>query len=289
MKRISGNRLRFSAVLVVLVAAAASPCHAEDVVLVLAERLVSAGAYDAAITEYKRFLFFNEGGAESWVVARRIAYCFRNLGRFQEAITWYDRSARQAPDPGSRVQSELDAAAVEIAAHSWSAAEFRILRLRAAARADIPAGSDALLLGFSYLGEGRAGDADRELSSYAASLPDVPREAVEEVLEKWRATPRLRPSTAKLLSTLLPGAGQVYAGHPLDGLNSLVVNAGSAALVAWGLATGGYAEAALAFLYLLQRYYAGSRQNAEMQAIERNELIDRALARELLSALAGYP
>jgi hypothetical protein len=33
------------------------------------------------------------------------------------------------------------------------------------------------------------------------------------------------------LSTLLPGLGQAYAGNVLDGLDSLVVNGASAALV----------------------------------------------------------
>jgi hypothetical protein len=47
-----------------------------------------------------------------------------------------------------------------------------------------------------------------------------------------------------------------------------------------------YPEAALAFSYLLQRYYAGSRSNAEQQAIERNAKIDHAIAVELLNATA---
>lgn len=271
----------------VLAIGAVSQANAEDAARSLAEQLIAVGEHDAAITEFKRFLFFHTGDPESWLVALRIADCYRTLGRFPQAIAWYERSSREAPDEHARSQPELDAASVEIAAGSYSAAEFRLLRLRAFGSADALAGRDALFLGLAYLLEGRTSDADRELSYSATFLPPGLRETVTEVLDRSRAAQRLSPSTAKLLSTLLPGAGQVYTGHYLDGLDSLAVTAGSATLVAWCIATQNYAEAVLGFFYLLQRYYAGSRQNAERQALERNSQINRRIASELLLVLSA--
>jgi tetratricopeptide (TPR) repeat protein len=275
-----------------LLAAAAIPCRADDAALALAGRLADAGSFDEAITEYRRFLFFAEGAdgeAAAWSVERRVATCYLELGRHAEAVAWYERAARHAPDPRSRGACETDAAVAEVAGGRWSAAEFRLFSARADPSAVELDGSDALVLGLVFLATGRPQEADRELASYAASLSAEARGAVDRCLTRWRNTPRLRPQTAQLLSALLPGAGQWYAGNPLDGLNSLAVSAGSAALVAWGIATRNYPEAALASLYLLRRFLAGSRQNARRQALEHNAAIDRGFVRDLLSLPEVWP
>jgi len=269
-----------------LLAAIALPAAAEDAARALAAWLVEAGEYDAAITEYRRFLFFNEGHPDAWRVSAEIASCYRRLERWQNAVAWYSLAGRRAPDEPGRVEAEIQAAVTEIAAGSFSAAEFRLLSLRTFSPPDDLAGRAARYLGLAYGLSDRIEEADRELRAFAARLPGPRREAVEEILGRCRSAPRRSPQTARVLSMLVPGLGQMYAGDFLDGLNALLVNGASAGLVAWAVMERSYAEAGLAFSYLFSRYYAGGMSNAERQAVERNERIDRAFAAEILDELA---
>ncbi|MCX7030301.1 MAG: tetratricopeptide repeat protein [Spirochaetes bacterium] len=286
MMRISGSRAAIvSAVLLALLTGIASVATAEDAARALAARLFDATEYDAALTEYKRFLFFNAGHPETWRIYERIAACYRALGEWPKAAAWYTESARNAPDASGRVDMEIEAAVTEIAAGSFSAAEFRLLSLRSFAPSEALAGRDALFLGVLYVLSDRPEEADRELRTYVALLDEPRRAAIEAVLERSRHAPRRSPRTARLLSTLLPGLGQVYAGDALDGLNSLLVNGASVALIVGAILAERYAEAGLVFSYLFQRYYAGGRSNADKLAIERNEQINRAFATEILEAI----
>ena len=273
-------------VFLALLAGLAARSSAEDQALLMAAQLRDAGECDAAITELKRFLFFNPGHPETWRVQSKMAACYQALGQWDKAVAWYSVSSAEAPDEPSRAEAELDAAATEMAAGSYSAAEFRLLSLRSFMAARTLAGRDALYLGLVYVLSDRPEEADRELRGYIALLPVARQAAIGEILAKSRQAQRRSPGTARLLSTLLPGLGQVYAGNLPDGVHSLFVTSASAALVVAALLIKDYAEAALAFTYLFQRYYAEGRSNAEQQAASHNAEINRSIAVELLAATA---
>jgi len=268
-----------------LLAGNASAAEAEDAARALAARFLDAGEYDAALTEYKRFLFFNPGHPETWRIYERIAACYRALAQWPKAAAWYAESARNAPAEGERADMEIEAAVTELAAGSFSAAEFRLLSLRSFTPPEALAGRDALFLGILYVLTDRPDEADRELGAYAALLDESRRAAVEEILERSRHAPRRSPRTARLLSMVVPGLGQLYAGDALDGLNSLFVNGASAALIVWAILAERYAEASLAFSYLFLRTYTGGRSNAGELVIARNEKINRAIAAEIIEAV----
>ncbi len=78
------------------------------------------------------------------------------------------------------------------------------------------------------------------------------------------------PKTARVLSMILPGAGQFYAGDIKNGLNSLLLNA---LLGFWFVTTGlayTFVDAAATVTPWLFRYYGGGIRRAG-EIVEKKE------------------
>ena len=85
---------------------------------------------------------------------------------------------------------------------------------------------------------------------------------------------------ASLLSTFLPGAGQVYAGRVGNGYVSFALNGLVAYALSHSLATNRWVDATFVFT-LGSRFYFGGRQNAARFAVEWNERQREAFVKQL--------
>jgi tetratricopeptide (TPR) repeat protein len=262
-----------------------TPTPSNSSLFTLAMGLMGEGRSDEAITEFKRFLFLYPETPEAWRACERIGGCYRNEWRFSEALAWYGKAMERAPGEPERVELEICMALAELAEGSYAAAEFRLLSLRAFAEPAALSGRDYLYLGMVYLFSGREKDADRELSAYEIQLSSDKRKAFASMLSEFRGGWHPSPSVALLLSSILPGSGQVYNGMVLDGLNAFFVNGASATLTLCLMASENYAGALFIFLSIFKRYYVGNLRNAESQAIEINERRSKRLAERLASLL----
>ena len=90
-------------------------------------------------------------------------------------------------------------------------------------------------------------------------------------IEEYLQQPIKSEKTALLLSLVLPGSGQIYAGNFRQGLMDFLVNLGSGYLFYNALKQQKYVDASLIFFFLLNRFYLGSLSNAQKSAIEHNE------------------
>jgi len=64
---------------------------------------------------------------------------------------------------------------------------------------------------------------------------------------------------------ILPGAGQLYAGNPVEALNALLVNGLCFFLFGYNIVEKNFPEALLTFLYLINRFYEGNICHAERE------------------------
>jgi hypothetical protein len=113
------------------------------------------------------------------------------------------------------------------------------------------------------------------------------RPSVAEELRRIGGLHPRDPTLAIILSSFVPGAGEIYAGRPLYGLASLLVT-GSTAAGVWLLARDDdWVSAAVLFSLVFLRFYDGSRRNAGDYAeefnlaVRRRELDRLALAERL--------
>ena len=76
-----------------------------------------------------------------------------------------------------------------------------------------------------------------------------------------------------ILSTVLPGTGDIYSGHYWAGIFALLINSASIFGIVHSINRESYIDASLIFSIFFTRFYFGSRQNAYDFANEYNQNI----------------
>jgi TM2 domain-containing membrane protein YozV len=98
--------------------------------------------------------------------------------------------------------------------------------------------------------------------------PDLKNAEAEKTLNKRRLFKSEK--TAKTLSTILPGLGQMYAGKPGHAAISMLLTGGSILYSAVSFTTGYYATAVLTGIPLTVKFYLGGRDNANNIVMRKN-------------------
>jgi tetratricopeptide (TPR) repeat protein len=263
----------------------------EDPVLLLGDLYRGSGSFEAAITEYKRFLFLNRDENLVSLVHARIASCYQAQGKLPEAILHHRRSVQTASSLGEVEDREFDLIAALIAGGRDREAESHLVRLREFVEVDASRVSLYLCVVYSYRGEWDKAALELERAFPTGGDAHNPRgkqiQDLERLLAEAKNTGRKSPSGAAWLSTFVPGAGQLYAGEPWDGLNALAVNAALVTLIVASVKQEWYVEGTLLFLYPFRRYYLGNRNNARLAAERRNREVDERFRRQIMDGILG--
>ncbi len=263
----------------------AAPALGADAALQLGGELAALGSYDQAITEYKRFICFSTDAAAKCYAGQQIAEMYRAEEKWDQAIAAFQTSLALAPGDSIRDDLRVQMAVTLIAAQRYSAAEFALLRVHTFGKYPNLKRKAGFFLGVASLYAGKWDPAYEYFDDYFADEPGIRRIIVDSLLAPANRPRRRSPATAKWLSTLLPGSGQIYAGSFLHGLNSLALNLGTAYLLGGSVVDHRYYDAAFVYSSLFWRYYSGSRYHAARICRERNLKLNREYGARVLHAL----
>lgn len=182
-----------------------------------AEKLFEAGDYYDAVTEYKRALFFDESGKYDYVANYKIAMSFKYGARFDNAIHYFDKSIKNAENDKDRFRSITQKARCNILRKTPQKAieilQNTSIKFGKAYRKQID-----YWMGWSYIFEDNWETADSVFSNYS-EFNELSKLCKKITNDKYSV------SFAKVISYILPGAGQFYTGHYLSGILSLGWNA----------------------------------------------------------------
>ena len=265
--------------------------QAQDLALNLAEKFMAAGEYEEAITEYKRYIFFHceDDQADLSDVYARLGLAFGNAGRWNDAVEAAEKSAQTARGEKTRDERKLTLAAIQISSKNYSAAKFLLLKLEMYSSDEDVRKNAYFLHGVCCLYEHSWTEARLTLDEYfkynSGAASASKKQDIDSLLEKALLTRAKSPSLAKWLSTFLPGAGQIYCGDWLNGLNALALNAAIGYLIATDLQNKQIQDALFNSLFLFQRFYQGNRVIAENAARQHNERFHRQWAEKILNVL----
>lgn len=277
---------RLAALFLLILAFPAQPARADDPAIALGDAFQRSGAFAEAVTEYKRFLFFNPESARAGEAHSRIASCLLAEGRLGEAVGALRLAAAAAGQKTERVERQLELVGALLGAGKDAEAELELLRLQAFSGdqgRDLP-----LHLALLRIYQGRWEEAEGALrQAFPENAAQLQR--LRELLADARKLKLKSPQTARLLSAVLPGAGQAYAGDAPDALNALAVNGGIATLVVASAVNGYYPEAVLLLFFPLKRFYTGNIGNAGRLAQRRNAAAQEQYRQRILDALLGLP
>ena len=236
--------------------------RAEELPLSLGRHLSAQENHDAAITEYKRFLYFHPDDARVGEVYYNIGLAYRAQGLWTEAVTALRTATHLATDAEAKSEYQLELAVTLIAAQDYDLARLEVVKVTMRPLPTQLYRRALFLQAVAYLYQFRWEDARESLRNYTTD------ERLEVLFEAATDIPLKSIKIARVLSTIFPGAGQVYAGDWRGGLNALLLNGVLGVFAVDLVLDGYYVDAGLWGVFIFWRYYRGNTFRAG-QAAER--------------------
>lgn len=189
-----------------------------------ADALYDSGDYYRAITEYKRYIFYNEQGKFVKNAVYKIALSYLMAGKYDEAVDSFDGiSLKYSGDLKylSLIGEALSAASKKDYVYSTSVAA-RILNDNVASKYLDKA---HYITAFNYMNQGDFKASDAEFAKISGTELSGSSASIRAVLNKSNEIPTRSPVISGILSLIIPGSGHMYCGRWSDGIFSLLLNA----------------------------------------------------------------
>lgn len=258
---------------------------ADEMPLSLGDHFFSLGNYDAAITEYKRFLFFHPDDTRAGRAYRNIGLAYREQGMWEEAVAAMRTALQRTTDQTTKTGLQLALAVTHIAGKNYDMGLLALLKVTMQNPSEAQYRRALFLQGVAYLYQFRWEEARAALKNYVGLQTSPANSGWTELDAHFDAAlnaPRKSMRLAKILSVILPGAGQVYVGNWRDGLNAFVLNGALGFATVDAALDGHYMDAVLWATALFLRYYQGNYYRAEKAAVAFNARASRRAAEDIL-------
>lgn len=220
--------------------------------------------YDNALKTYKRLLFF-AGDNDRFPLYEKIASLSLLAKDYYTAATFYKLAAKNSLTPDKKAEFLLNKAYCEMKTGDFLYATMDLF--------SINTGNKNLqqqinfYLGTCYFGMEKFDEAEK----YFLKCVNGQDKEVIKKLFKSKKLYRPNPKTAKILSMILPGAGQFYVGNIKEGFKSLLLTTGLITLMAIITVNIDLLTAAVAIMPWFQRYYTGGYKKTEALAIVKRQ------------------
>ena len=278
----------FTIVAITLLFFAAVSVSASDPALDLGDYFFVRENYDAAITEYKRFLFFSADDPRVGEVQFKIGLAYRSQKWWLEAAEAMIAAIQRTTETELQAERRVELAVTLIASGAYDLALVELIKVDMQSQSARLRQRARFLRGVAYLYQFKWEQARSVFQVYFDEIPSAAGAAAEIDTLFLDALNRSQKSekAARLLSTFLPGLGQTYAGDWKNGLNALLLNGVLGYITLDAAIERDYDDALLSFFFLFYRYYAGNRYRAVEAAQTFNDWENRRHVEKILQALA---
>ena len=266
----------------------AFPIYAQDTALDLANRFFEIGNYENAITEYKRFIYFNPSNEKINETYYKIGLAYRDKDNWKNALDAFRKSNATAQNDSIRDEIRITIGTTLIAKGNYSSAEFELLKVSLFSKYPNIKRKAHFCLGVCYIYSFKWDKAEKSFTQYFSDSIPNHFAKIDSLLAQAKNFKYKSPRLAKWLSTFLPGAGQIYAGNWLNGINALMVNGLTSYLLFDAFFDQRYEDVLITNITLFERYYRGNRYNAENIAKLHNKKVSQMYAKEMLEHLQLY-
>lgn len=256
------------------------PAQTADETLLFARQQVASGNKTLALKSYQRVLFFS-GDRYRDECQGQLATLYAELGDFEKSIFYCDLLYQSAGSDSLRYEVLFRKTGMLMLQNQYKKALLELFSLPKA----LPEpwrSRKQLYLGAAHFGIREFDLARADLLPLFAPEDKQGRAEFERLMRQAERVSRKSPKTARVLSMILPGAGQFYAGDFKNGINSLLLNG---LLGYWFVATGisyTFLDAAATVTPWLFRYYGGGIRRAGEILEKKKEERLRTVFRKVL-------
>jgi tetratricopeptide (TPR) repeat protein len=248
----------------------------------MGDKFMKTGSYEAAITEYKRFLFFNPKSEYKGYANFKMGLAYRHLYKWQESIDALKTSISESPE--SAEERRIILGTTLIANGNYNLAKIELIK---AYKNSVSPSIHRKSLYFQGIAsvymshwDASAEAFNRFYAEYNEKLANNRVEEINSILTNTRNSYK-SVRTARLLSTIVPGLGQIYADNWRDALNAMALNGLTMGLLANAIYRKSYRDSIIMF-FIAMRYYTGNRYKAEVDVREYNKSLDRETAERII-------
>ena len=264
---------------------------AQGKALEIAEKFFNSENYYDAITEYRRYIFFNSEKKDDNIsyAHYKIGLAYRNLGKWDESLNALRKSIQTVNTEYIRDERKIDLAVVLIASGNYSTAEFYLIKVEMFSNIPELKRKAAFFRGVSAIYSFKWEQSRNAFQIYFNNHPERKHaelgKKLDFLLDKAQNTKYKCPKLAKILSTILPGSGQIYSGDWRNGINALVINTATGYLLVNDLIKRQYLDAIFNSLFLFERFYRGNRYHAEESSKKYNQNINQKFVKKILEII----
>lgn len=258
---------------------------------VIADKLFDNTQYFDAVTEYKRFVYRNPESEILDTVYMQIGVSNRYLGELEHSERYFDLSLYKTQNPALVARIWLEKAINSLIVRDTESASIGLHKALNITRDEHIIKQAYFYLTVLYVLESEYQQAREMFARYA--LPAELEEGSEELLRMYElfdsaAQMNLKNvRKAKLLSTFLPGSGQIYCRSYFDGTTAFLINTSLFLLTGMSVINADYLDAFI-FGYILRLFYTGNRIRTELMCIDLNKEFQSKYQQKVLLELFGF-
>jgi hypothetical protein len=212
-------------------------------------------AYENALEVYRRTLFFDTQNQYGAFVFKNMADCLYKTEHYEEAAYYYDL-AYFVHSGDEQNEITLQKASCHLLLSDYNKAKMELFNLPD----NLSLEHRELSIFYDAMINFALGEFDASKSLFMQIARDT--SVVNALFVKNAKIDKLKPKTAKVLSIILPGLGQFYAGDVKNGLNSFILSGGLFFLGVRSAINNSILDAALSIMPWYQRYYTGGYNKA---------------------------
>ncbi len=230
--------------------------------LAIADRLYDANYFPQAELEYRRVLFYNQSPDSLFYTRKKLFYSLYHNEKFEAAVKIIKELIEE--DSLHRDNHSLLLSKLYVNAGYYSLARLELNNLSANTK-DKKIREEAIRL------SGIANIYRRDYQAAEENFREISDTLAILKIRDYIGKPKKNIFKAMLLSSILPGSGELYAGNLRLAAIDFSINFASGFLLYNALKKKKTFDAALIVSFLIARFYTGSRSNAQTSAIEFNE------------------
>jgi hypothetical protein len=242
-------------------------------IVAFADQQYKVENYKSAIYEYNRALFFGYSSQDKLYMNIAKAYFYQK--DLDQSIVFFDKAYFNTASDSLKNEAILGKSFSLILEEQWLLAISEMMNMDTTTSLHQTAKMN-LFQGIAYFGLHEDELAQKSFRNCLTKLsPGSNLEYIDNQFTLIRKNEkRYNPKTGWVLSLILPGAGQLYAGDYKNSINSLALVGGLFYLTIGYASSASVLEAFFIILPWIQRYYLGGAGKAENLTLE-HQLKDR--------------
>lgn len=262
MRKVKNRYIRWL-VLLLIIQGSCLPTYSysqtNEEVYYYALEVMNEGNYSYATSLLQRVRYFDSEN-KFLDVFRLLGDCYYADSEYDNAYYYYDLARIQANSDSAAAGFQLMKAACKLYSQNYHEALVDLLSV------DQPINPEQyrmkeLLSGLTYFYIGDHAMAKQSFTNCFDSTNLIKRDSIDYYFIRIsKIATRYNPRTARVLSIILPGAGQFYSGDYKNGLNSFLLTAGLIGAGSLMMGSVSVFDAAIIVLPWFQRYYTGGFQ-----------------------------